>query len=103
MEIISIKQIHGLAKVLGSILCLSGAMMFAFVKGPPVDFMKWYPANQKQISHSLTSDHSKENCIRGPLMMLSANASWALWLVLQVYISLLSPSQPNSLHFLLLF
>ncbi|KAI4352978.1 hypothetical protein L6164_007178 [Bauhinia variegata] len=82
VECLSIKQMHGLAKVFGSILGLSGAAMFAFVKGPAVGFMKWYPENQKH-SHSVTTIHSKGECIRGSLMMISANTSWSLWLILQ--------------------
>ncbi|KAI4348082.1 hypothetical protein L6164_008843 [Bauhinia variegata] len=83
VECLSINQMHGMAKVLGSALSLSGAVMFAFVKGPAVGITKWYPENQKQISHSFTTLHSKGDCIRGSLMMISANTSWALWLILQ--------------------
>ena len=82
MEIISIGQMHGIAKVLGSILSLSGAIVYALVKGPPLDI------NHKQGSHSMTTVHSKGESIKGSLLMLLANVSWALWLVLQVYISL---------------
>ncbi|KAJ1438461.1 EamA domain [Sesbania bispinosa] len=83
MESISIKHMHGVAKILGSVLSLSGAIVFALVKGPPLHFMNWYPENQNQNSHSLTTVHSKGDCIKGSLMMLSANTAWSLWLILQ--------------------
>lgn len=93
MESISIKHKHGLAKILGSVLSLSGAITFASVKGPPLDFMRWYPENhQKRASDTLTTAHSKGDSIRGALMMLSANTAWSLWLILQVGVSLLCPS-----------
>lgn len=79
---------HGIAKILGSVLSLSGAIVFALVKGPPLEFIKGYQENhEKHTSHTLTIVHSKGDCIKGPLMMLSANAAWSLWLILQVGIN----------------
>lgn len=78
---------YGMAKILGSILSLCGAILFALVKGPPLEFMKWYPANQEHhSSSSLTKAHSKGDILKGPLVMLSANTAWSLWLILQVSI-----------------
>ncbi|KAG4380404.1 hypothetical protein AAZX31_16G151600 [Glycine max] len=92
MESISIKRVHGLAKILGSVLSLAGAITFALVKGPHLGFMKWYPENQNHSSHPLTIVHSKGDTIRGSLLMLSGNTAWSLWLILQVGTSLLFPS-----------
>ncbi|KAK7315242.1 hypothetical protein VNO77_33779 [Canavalia gladiata] len=86
VEMISIKHMHGVAKILGSVLSLSGAIVFALVKGPPLGFMKWYPENQNHSSHSFTVVHSKGDNIRGSLLMLSANTSWSLWLILQGFV-----------------
>ncbi|KAL2334904.1 hypothetical protein Fmac_016117 [Flemingia macrophylla] len=86
VEIISIKRVHGLAKVLGSILSLSGAITFALVKGPPLGFMKRNSENQNHGSHPLAIVHSKGDFIRGCLMMLSANTTWSFWLILQGFV-----------------
>ncbi|CAJ1953125.1 unnamed protein product [Sphenostylis stenocarpa] len=83
-ESIFIKREHGLAKILGSILSLSGAITFALVKGPPLSFMKWYPENQKHTPSTIV--HSKVDIFRGPLLMLSANTTWSLWLILQGFV-----------------
>ena len=73
------KHMHGIAKILGSILSLSGAIIFALVKGPSIGFMmNWHP--------SITTLHSKGDQIKGVVMMLSANTAWSLWLILQVNI-----------------
>jgi len=85
MESISIKHLHGIAKVLGSVICVSGVLVFAFVKGPPVNFMNWYPSNDhKQVQDSSKTCCSREEWIKGSLIMISANTLWSLWLVLQV-------------------
>ncbi|XP_044476007.1 WAT1-related protein At1g43650 [Mangifera indica] len=79
MESISIRQIYGIAKVLGSIVSVSGALVFAFVKGPSLPFMKWNPNG----SDSSAKDWSSGEGIKGALIMISANTVWSLWLVLQ--------------------
>lgn len=85
MESISIKHLHGIAKVLGSVICFSGVLVFAFVKGPPVKFMNWYQSNDhKQIQDSSKTCCSREEWLKGSLIMISANTLWSLWLVLQV-------------------
>ncbi|KAA8546563.1 hypothetical protein F0562_002698 [Nyssa sinensis] len=83
MESISIKQWHGVAKVLGSVVGVSGALVFAFVKGPPIKIMNWYPDIHKQ-NPDISYDNSKVEWVKGSLIMLSANTAWSLWLIMQV-------------------
>ncbi|PSS00064.1 WAT1-related protein [Actinidia chinensis var. chinensis] len=84
MESISIKQWHGVAKVLGSVLCVSGALVFAFVKGPPINLMNYSSMNKSDTPNPSVECHSKGEWIKGSLIMLSANTAWSLWLVMQV-------------------
>ncbi|KAK4843141.1 hypothetical protein QYF36_004497 [Acer negundo] len=81
MESVSMKHVHGIAKVMGSITGVSGALVFAFLKGPPMNFMNWY--NQKQITDSSIKVCPFEDWIKGALIMLAANTAWSLWLILQ--------------------
>ncbi|KAB2030746.1 hypothetical protein ERO13_D05G244800v2 [Gossypium hirsutum] len=83
MESISVRKFPGLAKVLGSVISLSGALVFAFVKGPTIKFMNWYPETQNQTADSIAKDHPVGVWIKGCLIMLSANTAWSMWLVLQ--------------------
>ncbi|CAL5386446.1 unnamed protein product [Camellia sinensis] len=85
MESITIKQWHGVAKVLGSVLTVSGALVFAFVKGPPIKFMNNFSTNPSEIpTPSINHCNSKGDWVKGSLIMLSANTAWSLWLVMQV-------------------
>ncbi|KAL0360352.1 UNVERIFIED_CONTAM: WAT1-related protein [Sesamum radiatum] len=82
IESFSIRDSPGMLKLAGSVVSLSGAMVFAFVKGPQVNFMNWHSgtdANQLK-TNSVTS---KEKWIQGCLLMLLANTAWASWLVIQ--------------------
>ncbi|KAG8493818.1 hypothetical protein CXB51_011109 [Gossypium anomalum] len=82
-ESISVRKFPGLAKVLGSVISLSGALVFAFVKGPTIKFMNCYPETQNQTADSIAKDHPVGVWIKGCLIMLSANTAWSMWLVLQ--------------------
>ncbi|CAL5417398.1 unnamed protein product [Camellia sinensis] len=79
MESVAITEWSGVAKVLGTMLCVGGAVVYSFVKGPPV-----YPqATQDQNSHSYTGCGTKAQCLKGSLFALSAQALWSLWLIMQ--------------------
>ncbi|GMP79369.1 hypothetical protein CsSME_00034943 [Camellia sinensis var. sinensis] len=79
MESIAITEWSGVAKVLGTMLCVGGAVVYSFVKGPPV-----YPqGTQDQNSQSYTGCGTKAQCLKGSLFALSVQANWSLWLIMQ--------------------
>ncbi|XP_059631400.1 WAT1-related protein At1g43650-like isoform X5 [Cornus florida] len=87
MERISLRQWYGRAKVLGSMMVLSGAMVIILVKGPPI-----YSGTQKGASNASINHISRGNWIKGCLIMLSANITWSTWLILQAPIVKQYPS-----------
>ncbi|KAL2232266.1 UNVERIFIED_CONTAM: WAT1-related protein [Sesamum indicum] len=85
IESFSIRNSPGIVKLVGSVVSLSGAMVFAFVKGPRVNFMNWHTGtDENQLkTNPVINFSSKEKWIQGCLLMLSANTAWASWLVIQ--------------------
>ncbi|XP_050937858.1 WAT1-related protein At1g43650 isoform X1 [Cucumis melo] len=83
-ESICIRKVEGMAKLMGAIIGFSGALVFAFVKGPPMKFMNWYPQTNN-ITNSFRP-YSTLEWIKGSFTMLSANLAWSFWLVLQASI-----------------
>ncbi|KAK4390971.1 WAT1-related protein [Sesamum angolense] len=85
IESFSIRDSPGMLKLVGSVVSLSGAMVFGFVKGPQVNFMNWHSGtDENQLkTNPVTNFSSKEKWIQGCLLMLAANAAWASWLVIQ--------------------
>ncbi|KAA0054956.1 WAT1-related protein [Cucumis melo var. makuwa] len=83
-ESICIRKVEGMAKLMGAIIGFSGALVFAFVKGPPMKFMNWYPQTNN-ITNSF-QPYSTLEWIKGSFTMLSANLAWSFWLVLQASI-----------------
>ncbi|CAA2964176.1 WAT1-related At1g43650 [Olea europaea subsp. europaea] len=78
MESLSIKQRHGMAKVLGSAIGLSGALLCSFVRGPPM-----YAESKTKILNLSEKHYSKADWLKGSLFMLAANLTWCLWLIMQ--------------------
>ncbi|XP_019174374.1 PREDICTED: WAT1-related protein At1g43650-like isoform X2 [Ipomoea nil] len=87
VESLSIRQSHGMAKVLGCLISVSGALVFAFVKGPPVQFI--HSSTQPQ---SQTSTAKSGELVKGPLLMLLANLLWSMWYIMQCLFSCLQSS-----------
>ncbi|KAF9606869.1 hypothetical protein IFM89_029468 [Coptis chinensis] len=87
MESISMRHLYEVAKVFGSVLCISGALLVAFNESPPVKFMIWYSTAHKEdssLNSSAIDFNSKLDWIKGPLTMLLANTAWSMWLIMQV-------------------
>ena len=97
MEKISINKWHGVAKVLGCMAGLGGAMVFIFFKGPSL-----YQGSPNKFSGPSTEGNPKREWVKGSFIMLSSMTCWALWLIMQVSLSLsLSLSLLNELIFFL--
>ncbi|CAN0892187.1 WAT1-related protein At1g43650 [Linum grandiflorum] len=74
MERLSIRKVHGIAKVVGSMVGVSGALVFALVKGPAlINKPKWSNPDQECC----------QDWLKGSLIMILANILWSLWVVLQ--------------------
>nr|XP_027090518.1 WAT1-related protein At1g43650-like [Coffea arabica] len=78
IESLSITQWHGMAKVSGAVLGLSGAMVVTFYKGPAL-----YSQHGKEISDHSSRTSTREEWIKGSLLLLGSNLTWAIWLVMQ--------------------
>ncbi|KAL0438215.1 UNVERIFIED_CONTAM: WAT1-related protein [Sesamum latifolium] len=76
IERLSISEWHGVAKVLGAILGLSGAMAFTFYKGPPL-----FSKETHHSPHETT--HTKQEWIKGSFLSIAAQFTYSVWLTLQ--------------------
>ncbi|KAI3689358.1 hypothetical protein L2E82_47313 [Cichorium intybus] len=85
IERIYIKELHGWAKLIGSVVSVCGALVFAFVKGPTLNFMTWYTSGEgSEVASAGTNQFSsKAEFIKGPLAILFANVLWSCWSIMQ--------------------
>ncbi|KAH9329007.1 hypothetical protein KI387_001115 [Taxus chinensis] len=82
LEIFDIKSLRGQAKIAGTIVCVSGAMIMTFYKGPAIKF----PSSPHETSslHKISSSKAaNRNMLLGSILVYGGLASWAAWLTFQ--------------------
>lgn len=88
VETLVISERHGIAKVVGTIICVCGSMAFTLYKGPPL------------YSHSRNDHHEntskREEWIKGSLLCIAASVLYSLWLTHQAQ---LLKQYPGKLRF----
>ncbi|XP_057853596.1 WAT1-related protein At5g07050 [Cryptomeria japonica] len=88
MEKIRIRQLRSQAKIVGTLVCVGGAMFMTFYKGPIVP-MPW---SLHAHYHYLNAVASHDN-IKGCLCLVTATLSWASLFVLQASVLKKYPAQ----------
>lgn len=97
METVKITSTRGQAKVLGTLVCIGGALTFTFWKGRYLleGFVQRPLINICSTNISVCElSHGKDNWIKGSALILTSHVAWSAWLILQVtsYIS------PNNIY-----
>ncbi|KAK2975028.1 hypothetical protein RJ640_008825 [Escallonia rubra] len=88
LESVGIKSKTGQAKLLGTILCVGGAMLLSFYHGPVVRIREsgihWSYA-ENVGSNDQINVHG--NFILGPFLLIASPVSWAVWFIIQARMS----------------
>lgn len=83
-ETAEIKKKPGLAKIVGTIVCVCGAMLLSFYHGSTIGLgesnIHWTYVESLGDSDS----SSKSNFIVGPVFLMLSTVGWALWFIIQV-------------------
>lgn len=83
-EFVGIKTRAGQAKVLGTALCVGGAMLLSFYNGEmipiPNSGIHWGYANRMSKQNASTNS----NLVLGSILLMASTVSWAAWIVIQV-------------------
>lgn len=89
-EKISIRSLRSIAKIIGTIICVSGAFSMVMKKGPKL-LNKEFPLMHSLFitisSNGSAGSDQKTNWLVGCLLLLGSNICWSLWLILQVPVS----------------
>ncbi|KAJ1289759.1 hypothetical protein BS78_02G188800 [Paspalum vaginatum] len=75
LERVDVRKPRSLAKILGTAVCISGAMVMAFFKGP---------ALLGDLSALLLHSPAGSRWVTGALFLVGSSSCWSLWLILQV-------------------
>ncbi|XVE98669.1 hypothetical protein REPUB_Repub03eG0127300 [Reevesia pubescens] len=84
LEKVNIRSLTSLAKILGTVICVGGAISMALLKGPKL-------LNTELLPPKSLFSPGGENWLLGCLLLLGSSFFWSLWMVLQVPISASCP------------
>ncbi|TVU18387.1 hypothetical protein EJB05_34482 [Eragrostis curvula] len=93
LEVVRLRSPSGMAKAAGVALCLAGILTIALYTGPSMSPVNHHRAFADHAGAETISSN-KGRWIKGTFLMLLANTTWSLWIVLQA--SLLK-EYPNKL------
>ncbi|KAF5454213.1 hypothetical protein F2P56_023895, partial [Juglans regia] len=89
-EYVGIMTKPGQAKVMGTILCVGGALLLSFYHGHTINIVEssihWTYAENMETKSSGSST-SQGNFILGPFFLISSSLCWAMWFILQARMS----------------
>ena len=83
LEKLGLSTRAGKIKILGAILCVSGAMLACLYKG------KTFHLIHKSLQHHVQVKSSVVHMARGTIMLIGSCLSYSLWYILQVRIDVL--------------
>lgn len=82
MEVVKLRSPSGIAKLTGVALCLAGVILIAFYVGPSLNPVNHHRA-LAAAAHADGGDATRGAWIKGTFLMVLANVTWSLWIVLQ--------------------
>lgn len=78
-EKINLRSLRNVAKILGTICCVSGALTMAFIKGHKLLHMEFFLPDSIHLTSS-----GDDNWILGCLLLLASSVFWSCWMIMQV-------------------
>ncbi|CAM0957681.1 unnamed protein product [Alopecurus aequalis] len=80
LEAVNLRASSGAAKLAGVTLCVAGVLVIALYSGPPLS-----PLNHHRAfaGHAHADGNKQGQWMKGTFLMLLANVTWSLWMVLQ--------------------
>lgn len=84
-EAVGIKKAPGQAKVIGTVVCVAGAMVLSFYHGHTIGIgeSKIHWAYAENIARQ-GPNSTGSNFFLGPFLIMAAAVSWAVWFIIQV-------------------
>ncbi|XP_068641290.1 WAT1-related protein At2g39510-like [Aristolochia californica] len=82
LEKVNLKKAHGVAKVVGTLVTVAGAMIMTLIKGPALDLMG---SKRKVHVGAQPGELVKKEWVKGSLMLTAGCFCWACFMILQAF------------------
>ncbi|RVW99359.1 WAT1-related protein [Vitis vinifera] len=105
LEKVNLGNKCGRAKVLGTFICIGGALLLGLYRGMPLTNPAYPQAEIPGTSHAKTSisSHRTKSWATGSMVLTAASLTWSSWFLLQAGISKKYPCQYSSTAILSFF
>ncbi|XBH70161.1 hypothetical protein VPH35_097881 [Triticum aestivum] len=86
LESVEIRKPRSMAKIFGTAVCVGGAMVMTFLKGPKLlhDSLGVGGAGLDLDDLLLLNSPASRNWVMGALFLVGSSSCWSLWLIIQV-------------------
>ncbi|KAJ0681970.1 putative EamA domain-containing protein [Helianthus annuus] len=83
LEKLNLKRIHSQAKVAGTVITVTGAMVMTLYKGPIVDILWYSHHGASSAHHAAASSSGQQQWLAGTVMILLCTCCWAGYFIVQ--------------------
>ncbi|KAK7373140.1 hypothetical protein VNO80_06538 [Phaseolus coccineus] len=90
LETVNLRKIHSVAKVIGTAVTVTGAMVMTLYKGSALQFVKGQANHHESGS---TTQPSEQNWVLGTVMLLASCGGWASFFILQSFTLKMYPAE----------
>ncbi|CAN1133775.1 WAT1-related protein At4g08300 [Linum perenne] len=84
LESFDLRDPRGVAKVLGTLISLSGVMTMTIYKGPTVQQF-WHPLIHEARLGKVATDDYHQNWLMGSVLMVTSCVIWSFWYIMQAF------------------
>ncbi|XP_022753349.1 WAT1-related protein At1g21890-like isoform X2 [Durio zibethinus] len=89
LERVNLKEMRSIAKIIGTVIMVPGAVIMTLYKGPAINFIKL----QGGSHHSATNEAEAKHWVAGTLMLLARCWGWSGFYILQSFTLKMYPAE----------
>ncbi|CAL5414518.1 unnamed protein product [Camellia sinensis] len=82
LEKVNLKKVQSVAKVVGTVITVTGAMVMTLYKGPIVDIL-WYSKSGNHHHNTTNSTSTDQHWVMGTFMILACTCGWSGFFIVQ--------------------